>query len=56
MLLQTILIWVQPITVIAFVISAVVSLLLGLKEQGVINICFAVANYLIFYGGSSVPK
>ena len=47
----------QPFTIIVFVISWIISWLLGFKIKdanliikGSINLCFAVANFLIFYG------
>ncbi|KKL84684.1 hypothetical protein LCGC14_1962250 [marine sediment metagenome] len=49
-MLQTILTYCQPLTVIVFVVSGIVSLLLGLKVQGAINLCLAVTNLFIFYG------
>lgn len=55
-MLQTILTYCQPLTVIIFVVSGIVSLLLGLKTQGAINLCFAVANFFIFYGYKILGK
>lgn len=49
-MLSTILTYCQPLTVIVFVVSGAVSLLLGLKAQGAINLCLAVTNFFIFYG------
>jgi hypothetical protein len=40
----------QPFTVIIFIISGIVSLILGLKTQGAINLCFAITNFVVFYG------
>lgn len=50
MTLKTILDWCQPLAIIVFLVSGVVSLMLGLRTQGAINLCFAVANFFIFYG------
>ena len=49
-MLQTILTFCQPLVVIVFVVSGVLSLILGLKLQGVINLCLALTNFFIFYG------
>lgn len=49
-MLQIILDICQPFTVIIFVISGIVSLLLGLRTQGAINLCFAITNFIVFYG------
>ena len=49
-MLQNILDWCQPFTIVVFIISGVVSLKLGYMTQGAINLCFAVANFFIFYG------
>ena len=49
-MLQTILNFCQPFAVIIFVVSGIISLLLGLKTQGAINLCLAITNFFIFYG------
>ena len=49
-MLQTILNWCQPLSVIVFIVSGIAALGLGLWTQGAINLCFAVANFFIFYG------
>ena len=55
-LLQTILNFCQPLAVIAFFISGTTSLLLGLRTQGVINLCLGVTNFFIFYGIKFLKK
>jgi len=49
-MLQTILNWCQPLTVVVFIVSGVISLALNLKVQGAINLCLALTNFFIFYG------
>jgi hypothetical protein len=49
-LIQNILTWLQPITVIVFVVAGILSLMLGLRTQGAINFCLALCNFFIFYG------
>jgi len=55
-MLQTILNCCQPFAVIVFVIAGIVSLLLGLKTQGSINLCLALTNFFIFYGFKILGK
>lgn len=40
----------QPITVIIFIISGILCILLKQYTQGAINLSFALCNYLVFYG------
>lgn len=40
----------QPLAVIIFIISGIISLVLGLRTQGVVNLCFAITNFFVFYG------
>lgn len=44
---------VQPVAVFSFLVAGVACLFLGegYRHQGVINICFSIANFAIFYGG-----
>ena len=42
---------IQGITVVAFLFSAVLQYAVGSKHLAYINICFFIANYLIFFGG-----
>lgn len=49
-MLQIILNLCQPFAVIVFVISGILSFILGLKTQRAINLCLAITNFFIFYG------
>jgi hypothetical protein len=49
-MLQSILGWCQPFSVIVFLVSGIVALMLGRWQQGAVNLSFAVANLFIFYG------
>ena len=55
-MLQAILGWCQPLSVIIFIVAGVVSLLLGRWTQGAINLSFAIANFFIFYGISILGR
>jgi len=41
---------VQPLSVLVFLVAGVLSLIVGLKKQGVVDLCIALANFFIFYG------
>lgn len=49
-MIQTILTWLQPVTVLIFIVAGILSLMLGLRTQGAINFCLALCNFFIFYG------
>jgi len=49
-ILNNILNFVQPLTIAVFLISGILSLIVGKSHQGMINICFSIANFMIFYG------
>ncbi len=49
-MIETILNWLQPITVLVFVVSAILSFMLGKLTQGAINTALAICNFVIFYG------
>lgn len=55
-MIQTILTWLQPFTVIVFLVGGVLSLAIGLRTQGAINLCLAAANFFIFYGFKILGK
>jgi hypothetical protein len=55
-MLQNILNFCQPITVIVFLVSGTISLLLDLRTQGAINLCLALINFFIFYGVKVLGK
>lgn len=55
-MLQSILNFCQPFAVIVFVISGIISFILGFKTQGVINLCLALTNFFIFYGFKILGK
>jgi hypothetical protein len=55
-MIQTILNWLQPVTVIVFIVAGILSLLLGLRTQGAINLCLAVTNFFFFYGFKLLGK
>lgn len=40
----------QPFAVICFIIAGICCLLLGYIHKGVLNIAFAVVNFIVFYG------
>lgn len=51
-MIQTILFWVQPLTIIVFAISGTCCLLLRpqLLNQAIINYLLGTINFFIFYG------
>lgn len=49
-MIETLLNWLQPVTVIVFVVAAILSFMLGKLTQGVINVALALCNFVIFYG------
>lgn len=50
-LIEMILSWTQPWTVLVFVISGILSLAVGKTHHGTINLLLATVNFFIFYGG-----
>jgi len=50
-MIQSILNFVQPLAVVIFIIAGILSLMLKQYHQGAINLCIALANFMIFYGG-----
>jgi len=48
---QLILNLIQPLAVVVFIIAGILSLILKQYHQGAINLCIALANFMIFYGG-----
>jgi len=50
-MINNILIFIQPFTVIIFIIPGILSLMIGKYHQGLINLSIALANFIIFYGG-----
>lgn len=50
-MIVTLLTYIQPITVLAFLLSGILSLKLGMYNKGIINILFCIVNFFIFYGG-----
>lgn len=51
-MLQLILFWVQPLTIIVFIISGTCCLLLRQWNTGIINFLLGTINFFIFYGGN----
>jgi len=49
-MLQTIITWAQPLTVIVFIIAGITQLLLKNWQFGLMNITLAWFNFLCFYG------
>lgn len=49
-MIESILNWLQPVTVIVFVVAAILSFMLGKLTQGAINTALAICNFVIFYG------
>lgn len=49
-MIETLLNWLQPVTVLVFVVAAVLSFMLGKLTQGAINVALALCNFVIFYG------
>ena len=49
-MIQTILTWAQPFTIIAFIISGICCLLLRQWNTGIINFLLGTINFFIFYG------
>ncbi|KKL59381.1 hypothetical protein LCGC14_2215910 [marine sediment metagenome] len=50
-MIQLILNLIQPLAVVVFIIAGILSLILKQYHQGAINLCIALANFMIFYGG-----
>lgn len=42
--------WIQPLTVIIFVIASICQFLVGNKHLSAINFCYGLANFIVFYG------
>ena len=55
-MLQIILNLCQPFAVIIFIVSGIISFILGLRTQGMINFCLAITNLFIFYGFKILGK
>jgi len=49
--LELILKYIQPWVVIIFLLSGIFALLLKKYHQALINLCIALTNFIIFYGG-----
>jgi len=49
-LLQTIVNWCQPLTVIVFIIAGIAQLILKNWQFGLMNVTLAWFNFLCFYG------
>jgi hypothetical protein len=42
---------VQPLSVIVFLIAGIAALLVHKTHLGLIDLCIAITNFVIFYGG-----
>lgn len=40
----------QPLAVIVFIVSGLAAICLGKVHQGLVNLCIALGNFMIFYG------
>jgi 4-hydroxybenzoate polyprenyltransferase len=49
-MIETLLNWLQPVTVLVFIVAGILSLLVGKQTQGAINLALALCNFVIFYG------
>ncbi len=50
-MIQTILNWIQPLTVLIFVLAAILCFITRDYRVGTINFCISITNFMIFYGG-----
>lgn len=50
-IIETILKFMQPLACIVFIVAGVLSLCIEKYHQGAVNLCIALANWMIFYGG-----
>ena len=50
-ILNYILTYTQPFAVIIFIIAGISALILKKYHQASVNLCIALANFMIFYGG-----
>ena len=50
-MINTLLNLIQPFAVIIFIIAGILSLFVGKYHQAAINLCIALANFMIFFGG-----
>jgi len=41
----------QPLAVIVFILAGLSAIYLNRIHQGLMNLCVALANFMIFYGG-----
>ena len=55
-MIQTLLDWLQPVTVLVFIVAGILSLMLGKLTQGAINFALALCNFVIFYGFKILGK
>jgi len=49
-MIQTILNLVQPLAVLVFITAGILSLIVKQYHQAAVNLCIALANFMIFYG------
>jgi len=49
-MLQTIITWAQPLTVIVFIITGTANLILKNWQFGIMNVTLAFFNFMVFYG------
>jgi len=57
-MIQTVLTWVQPITIIAFIVAGTCCLLIRPMQLtiGIINYLLGAINFFIFYGAKILGK
>ena len=49
-MIQTILNWIQPFTVIVFLVACILCFILKDYRQATMNLLFATVNFFVFYG------
>jgi len=50
-MINTLLKIIQPLAFVIFIIAGVLSLCVKQYHQAAVNLCIALANFMIFYGG-----